>query len=159
MQVYGEDYLNTFSPVAKLASFRTILVFATRYNWDIDTFDFNSAYLNGDLNQDEEIYMQPPPGYNSVGEDMVMQLHKSLYGLKQAGRQWYDTLIHTLTDLGFRISQVDLGVLQTQVQGDTLILVIHVNDCMITGSSSNLIAEYKKKIHAAYPLTDLGPIH
>jgi len=90
---------------------------------------------------------------------MVMRLHKSLYGLKQAGRQSYDTLVRVLTDLGFRISQADLGVLQTWVQGDTLILAIHINDCMITGSSSNLIAEYKKKIHAAYPLTDLGPIH
>ena len=72
MQVYGEDYLDTFSPVAKLSSFRTILAFATQYDWDIETFDFNGAYLNGDLNQDEEIYMQPPPGYESVGEGMVM---------------------------------------------------------------------------------------
>ena len=159
MQVYGEDYLDTFSPVAKLSSFRTILAFATQYDWDIETFDFNGAYLNGDLNQDEEIYMQPPPGYESAGEGMVMRLHKSLYGLKQAGRRWYDTLARVLADLGFRVSQADPGVFQAQVEGDTLILAIHVDDCMFTGSSSNLVATYKKKIHAIYPLTDLGPIH
>jgi Reverse transcriptase (RNA-dependent DNA polymerase) len=158
-QVYGEDYLETFSPIAKLTSFRTILAFTTRYNWDIETFDFNSAYLNGDLNQDKEIYMQPPPGYDSMGEGNVLRLHKSLYGLKQARQRWYDTLVHTLTDLGFRISQADPGVLQSWVQGDTLILAIHVDDCMLTSSSSILIAEYKKKIHAIYPLTDLGQIH
>jgi len=103
--------------------------------------------------------MQPPPGYDSAGENMVLRLHKSLYGLKQAGRRWYDTLVRTLTDLGFHVSQADPGVLQTRVQGDTLILAIHVNDCMITSSSSNLIAQYKKKIRAIYPFTDLGPIH
>jgi len=66
--------------------------------------------------------------------------------------------VRSLT-LVFHVSQADPGVLQTRVQGDTLILAIHVDDCMITGSSSNLIAQYKKKIHAIYPFTDLGPIH
>jgi Reverse transcriptase (RNA-dependent DNA polymerase) len=84
-QIYGKDYLKTFSPVAKLTSFRTILAFTARYDWDVETFDFNSAYLNSDLTQDEEIYIQPLPGYDSVGEGTVLRLHKSLYGLKQAG--------------------------------------------------------------------------
>jgi Reverse transcriptase (RNA-dependent DNA polymerase) len=47
-QIYSVDYFDTFSPVAKLASIRTILVIAAHYDWDIDTFDFNSAYLNGE---------------------------------------------------------------------------------------------------------------
>jgi len=68
--------------------------------------------------------MQPPPGYDSVGENMVLQLHKLLYGLKQARRQWYDTLVRTLTDLGFHVSQADPGVLQTCVQGDALIVTL-----------------------------------
>jgi len=49
-------------------------------------FDFNGAYLNGKLDEHEEIYMQFPPGYDTPKENMVKQLHKSLYGLKQAGR-------------------------------------------------------------------------
>ena len=63
-QIYGVDYFTTFSPVAKLASFRTILAIASRYNWDIDSFDFNGAYLNGKLDENEEIYMYPAPGYD-----------------------------------------------------------------------------------------------
>jgi len=54
-QRHGVDYFMTFSPVAKLASFRTILAIAVCYNWDIESFDFNGAYLNGELDNNEEI--------------------------------------------------------------------------------------------------------
>ena len=83
-QIYRVDYFTTFSPVAKLASFRTILAIASRYNWDIDSFDFNGAYLNGELDENEEIYMYPAPGYDA-NPHSVKRLRKSLYGLKQAG--------------------------------------------------------------------------
>jgi len=95
-QVYGVDYFDTFSPVAKLASFRTILAIAAKSDWEIKSFDFNGAYLNGELDEHEEIYMQFPPGYDTLKENMVKRLHKSLYGLKQAGRRWYDTLARAL---------------------------------------------------------------
>jgi hypothetical protein len=84
-QVFGEDYFDTFSPVAKLSSFRTILALAACYDWEIESFDFNGAYLNGELGEDEEIYMQGPPGYEGQDQDTVKRLRKSLYGLKQAG--------------------------------------------------------------------------
>ena len=62
-QIHGIDYFSTYSPVAKLASFHAILALAARHNWEIESFDFNGAYLNGTLDEGEEIYMQPPPGY------------------------------------------------------------------------------------------------
>jgi hypothetical protein len=157
-QKFGIDYFDTFSPVARLASFRTILAIAARKDWDIDTFDFNGAYLNGQLNEDEDIYMQPPPGYDAQGET-VKHLKKSLYGLKQAGRKWYDTLMRALLDLGFRVNNADPGVFSLHLNNDIIILAIHVDDCMITGSSGRLITEYKKKLHSRYSLTDLGRIH
>jgi hypothetical protein len=67
----------------KLSSFHTILAITTHNDWDADTFDFNGTYLNGKLDNDEDIYMKPPPGYTSEGEK-VKHLLKSLYGLKQA---------------------------------------------------------------------------
>jgi hypothetical protein len=157
-QKFGVDYFDTFSPVARLSSFRTIIAIAARHDWDIDTFDFNGAYLNGELSDDEDIYMQPPPGYDSEGE-LVKHLHKSLYGLKQAGRKWYDTLCRALADLGFRVNEADLGVFSAHEGDDITILAIHVDDCMITGSSTQLIANHKRKLNERYPLTDLGPIH
>jgi hypothetical protein len=62
-QIYGVDYLDTFSPMAKLASICMILVIAARLNWEIESFDFNGMYLNGELGEGEEIYMQEPPRY------------------------------------------------------------------------------------------------
>jgi len=66
------DYYDTYSPVAKLVSFRTILALAAQYDWDVKSFNFNGVYLNGKLEQDKEIYMQPPPGYKIVGEGRVL---------------------------------------------------------------------------------------
>ena len=157
-QKFSVDYFNTFSPVARLASFHVILTIAARNDWNIDTFDFNGAYLNGELSAEEDIYMQAPPGYDNQGES-VKHLRKSLYGLKQAGRKWYDTLCHALTDLGFRVNAADPGVFSAWNNEHITILAIHIDDCMITGSSRDLISEYKRTLHSCYSLTDLGPIH
>ena len=157
-QVYGIDYFVTFSPIAKLASFRLLLAIAVCHDWDIESFDFNGAYLNGQLDANEEIYMYSPPGYDSDGST-VKRLRKSLYGLKQAGRKWYDTLSRALANLGFSVSQADLGVFFACIGKDILILAVHVDDCIFTGSSSKLVVQYKTKINACYALTDLGPVH
>ena len=63
-QIYGVDYFTTFLPITKLTSFRIILAAAARFDWDIESFDFNGAYLNGELDNNKEIYMYSPPGYN-----------------------------------------------------------------------------------------------
>ena len=159
-QVYGIDYFDTFSPVAKLTSIRTLLAIAARNDWEIESFDFDGAYLNGELNADEVIYMQAPPGSSTTTEGTsVKRLKKSLYGLKQAGRRWYDTLSRALADLGFRTTQADPGVFLARVKEHVLILAIHVDDCIFTGDSAKLIAEFKNKLNKIYALTDLGPVH
>ena len=158
-QIYGVDYFDTYSPVAKMSSFRLILAMAARYDWDVESFDFNGAYLNGTLSDDEEIYMKEPPGYETQGEHCVKRLRKSLYGLKQAGRKWYEALSRALANLGFRASSADPGVFFAKIGDHSLILAIHVDDCALTGSSPPLITEYKHKFNACYTLTDLGPIH
>jgi hypothetical protein len=157
-QKHGMDYFNTFSPVARLSSFCTILAIAACNDWDADTFNFNSAYLNGELDDNEEIYMKPPPRYTDEGEH-VKHLLKSLYGLKQAGHKWYDTLSHALTDLGFQVNNTDPGVFSSHDDNNTTTLTIHIDDCLITGSSPKLIADYKYELNKRYPLTDLGPVH
>src|SRR5712671_202343 len=156
-QVFGQDYYDTFLPVARLASFRAVLALAAHFDWEIDMFNFIGAYLNSELDEDEEIYMQPPPGYEGQGED-VLRLRKSLYGLKQAGRKWYEALTCALIDLGFRITQADPGVFYLWMEIHIIILVIHVDDCVITSSSAQLMAEYKAKFNTCYTLTDMGPV-
>jgi len=158
-QVYGVDYLKTYSPVAKLASLRTILVLTACLGWDIICFDFNAAYLNGELEELEEIYMEQAPGYAEGGAGFIKRLKKVLYGLKQAGHRWYDTFARELADLGFYPSAADPGVFFAQIGNHILILPVHVDDCTLTGSSNKLIAQYKTKLDDKFPLTDLGPIH
>ena len=159
-QIQGIDYFDTYSPVAKFASLRTILALAARHDWEVESFDFNGAYLNGTLDDNEEIFMQEPPGYETAQDGgAVKRLQKSLYGLKQAGRKWYDALCRILTDLEFRASKADPGVFIAHISKHILILAVHVDDCALTGSSSELINAYKQKLNERYALTDLGPIH
>ena len=81
-QVPGLNYTDTYTPVACLASFQTILMLAACQDWDINVFDFSSAYLNGELGDDKEIYTEELPGYETSGEDSVKCLQKAIYGLK-----------------------------------------------------------------------------
>ena len=158
-QVYGVDYLDTYSPIAKLTSFRTILALAACFDWEVECFNFNAAYLNGEQEDSEEIYMEQPPGYEKGGKEFVKRLCKALYGLKQAGHRWYNTFKRELADLGFHASTTDPGVFYAQIKCKILILAMHVNDCAMTGSSGKLITMYKAKLNDKFPLMDLGPIH
>ena len=158
-QIHGVDYYETFAPVAKLASVRTILAIAARNDWEIDVFDFHGAYLNGELNEREDVYMEQPPDYETADRrTFVLKLKKALYGLKQGGRKWYDTLCRTLAELGMKRSEADFGVFYAHTVTDIILLAIHVDDCMLTGNNVAVLTEFKRKIGAIYKLTDLGPI-
>ena len=93
-QVYGVDYYDTYAPVAHLASLCTILAITTRNNWDIDIFNFQSAFLNGKLDADEVIYMQLPQGFkhDTKFKCAVVLLCVALYGSKQGALKWYKEL-------------------------------------------------------------------
>ena len=97
-QVQGIDYEDTFAPVARLESWRYLVALAANLDWEIHQIDFHQAYLNGSL--DEEVYMEQPEGF-VVAEGKVCRLRKAIYGLKQAGHQWFLTLKACLEDLGF----------------------------------------------------------
>ena len=158
-QVLGLDYTDTYTPVARLASFQTILALAACQNWNIDAFDLNSAYLNGELGGDEEIYMEEPLGYETSGEDSIKRLQKAIYRLKQAGWKWYDALTRVLTNIGFHVSSADPGVFVAHKGEHILILAAHVDDCIITGSSPELIQDFKQKLNDCYALTNLRPVN
>ena len=102
--------------------------------------------------------MELPQGYEeSDPKWYVCKLFKSLYGLKQAGQKWYDALCTALTEIGFRQFEPDPAVLYTHKNNDIAVLECHIYDCTITGSSKQLIQNYKDKLKEKYSLTDIGP--
>jgi Reverse transcriptase (RNA-dependent DNA polymerase) len=110
-QVPGVDYFDTFTPVAKLASIRAVLAMAAAEDMELHQIDIKGAYLNGELTERETIYMSQPPGYpapNSAGK--VCRLRKTLYGLKQSGRRWYQKLVDIMLKLVFSRCDVDQAV-------------------------------------------------
>ena len=158
-QVQGVDYDETYAPVARLSSLHTILAVATRNDWDVDVFDFQSTFLNGKLNEGEDLYMELPPVYK-VDKGLrhtVAKLQVALYGSKQGALKWYLKLCSSLKELGLGVHS-DWGIFYAHIGCNILILASHVDDCTLTGSSGELMGLFKDEIRARYKITDLGPI-
>lgn len=99
-KIEGEDYGDTFAPVAKMGTVRLFLRVAAGNDWPVYQMDVHNAFLHGDL--EEEVYMKPPPGFFSSDETKVCRLRKAIYCLKQAPRCWFEKLTTSLRDYGFQ---------------------------------------------------------
>ena len=105
-QEEGVDYLETYSPVVRTATVRIVLHLATIMQWDVKQIDVKNAFLHGDLT--ETVYMKQPLGFvDKTKPDHVCLLHKSLYGLKQSPRAWFNKFSDFLIEFGFVCSVKD----------------------------------------------------
>ena len=111
-QITGFDFSETFAPVAKMTSVQVFLSVAVAKGWALHQMDVNNAFLHGDLN--EEVYMTVPLGFKAVFPNKVCRLRKSLYGLRQAPRQWFAKLSLKLEECGFTRSYADYYCLLTR---------------------------------------------
>lgn len=133
-QEYGVNYYETFSPVVKFPSMRTILAIAASKNMLMKQFDIKTAFLNSEL--DETIYMKQPIGY-SDGSDKVCKLNKSLYGLKQASRAWNKKFTKFIEQFNFKVSSADPCVFVHSKSESYLTL--YVDDGLIVSKNAELI--------------------
>ncbi|KAF0712205.1 hypothetical protein As57867_004887, partial [Aphanomyces stellatus] len=102
MQRYGLDYVEIFAPVLRYNTLRLVLFLVASNGWIIRQMDVKTAFLNGYLDEDTEIYMVQPPNFVVPGmEHLVCKLLKAIYGLKQAPRCWYITLHEFLVSISF----------------------------------------------------------
>lgn len=155
-QKEGIDYDDTFAPVVKMNTVRILLKLAAAKNWELHQMDVQNAFLHGDL--DEEVYMRPPQGFKPSDPSLVCKLHKSLYGLKQAPRCWFAKLSTALLEYGFVQCRKDYSLF-TRVRGSTVLhILIYVDDLVIAGNDSAVIAQFKEYLHSCFRMKDLGAL-
>lgn len=106
-QVEGQDYHDTFAPVAKLVTLLSLLAVAPVTNWELHQLDVHNASLHVDL--DSEVYMKIPLAFSRTDETRVFRLRKSLYGLKQAYRNCFSKLSSSLKDFCFHHASSSLS--------------------------------------------------
>ncbi|GKB72637.1 retrovirus-related pol polyprotein from transposon TNT 1-94, partial [Tanacetum coccineum] len=153
-QKEGQDYKHTFSPVAKLETVRVIIALATAKDWPLHQLDVNNAFLHGYL--DEEIYMIPPEGYNKAKPGQVCKLLRSLYGLKQASRQWNQELSKFICSLGFVQSKHDHSLFVKNKDSVFTAVLVYVDDILITGNCAEDIQATKVALDQKFTIKDLG---
>lgn len=145
-QTYGIDYLESFALVAKLNKIRVIFSIAVNLDWELYQLDVKNVFLNGDLA--EEVYTSIPTGFeNETNKDEVCKLNKSLYGLKQSPRAWFKTFTKVVTDLKFSQSLSDhTQFTKISPKGELTILIVYVDDIIITGNDDLSIHNIKTKL-------------
>lgn len=157
-QTYGVDYDETFAPVAKMNTIRTIISIAANRNWKLFQMDVKNAFLHGDLQ--EEVYMEIPPGFNSrETEGKVCKLKKSLYGLKQSPRAWFGRFRKGICSLGYQQSNADHTLFFKRHHDKITILTVYVDDIVITGDDVEEISYLKKMMAKIFEVKDLGYLH
>ncbi|GJT39854.1 ribonuclease H-like domain-containing protein [Tanacetum coccineum] len=157
-QQYGVDCSDTFSPVVKPATIRTVLSLALARNWPVHQLDVKNAFLNGDLT--ETVYMYQPPGFvDSRFPHHVCRLQRSLYGLKQAPRAWFQRFAGYALRVGFTSSRCDSSLFIYQHGTEVAYLLIYVDDIVLTASSTDLLQRIISSLHKEFDMTDLGALN
>ncbi|RVW29719.1 Retrovirus-related Pol polyprotein from transposon RE1 [Vitis vinifera] len=155
-QSYGIDYQETFAPVAKLNTIRILLSLAVNQDWCLQQLDIKNAFLNGDL--EEEVYMEIPPGFEeSMAKNQVCKLQKSLYGLKQSPRAWFDRFTKAVLKLGYKQGQADHTLfVKKSHAGKLAILIVYVDDIILSGNDMGELQNLKKYLSEEFEVKDLG---
>ncbi|RVX01052.1 Retrovirus-related Pol polyprotein from transposon TNT 1-94 [Vitis vinifera] len=155
-QSYGIDYQETFAPVAKLNTVRVLLSLAANLDWSLHQLDVKNAFLNGDL--EEEVYMDIPAGLETTSNfNKVCRLRKSLYGLKQSPRAWFERFTKVVKGYGFVQCQSDHTLFVKHFpEGKLAIIIVYVDDIILTGDHEEKIDLLKKLLTKEFEIKDLG---
>ncbi|CAI7830411.1 unnamed protein product [Closterium sp. NIES-53] len=157
---YGVDYFQTFSPTSKMTTLRVLLHVAAQRDYELHSLEFSTAFLQGSL--DEEMWLRRPPGFTGSfppGTRTQWSLRRPVYGLRQAPREWHDTLRTTLAALGFAPSTADLSLfLRTDTLLPPFYILVYVDDLVFATADTAGLAHVKSELQKRHTCTDLGEL-
>jgi hypothetical protein len=153
-QVPGIDFGDICSPVAKVTSIRLLLSVSAAFDFEVEQMDVKTTFLHGDL--EDEIYMKQPEGFAVKGKkELVCKLKKSLYGLKQSPRMWYQKFDTFIRGLGFT-RKADHCVYFKLIGDRVIYLVLYVDDMLLVGNDKEIIQDLKTQLSSKFDMKDLG---
>uniref|UniRef100_A0AAV1V9F8 Polyprotein n=1 Tax=Peronospora matthiolae TaxID=2874970 RepID=A0AAV1V9F8_9STRA len=153
-QKYGIDYTETFSPVVKYVTLRMVIAITKYFDWPLDQLDVVTVFLYGVMK--EKVYCVIPEGVEMDGDFDCLELVKAIYGLKQASRVWNETFDEFVCSIGFKVSAFDPCLCIKVVDGHCVLVLVYVDDVLVTGSSLELIAQTKADLKTRFEMTDSG---
>ncbi|CAI7861019.1 unnamed protein product, partial [Closterium sp. NIES-54] len=154
----GVDYFQTFSLTPKMTSLRVLLHVAAQRDYELHSLDFSTAFLQGSLH--EEIWLRRPPGFTgSFPPGTQWSLRRPVYGLRQAPREWQDTLRTTLAALGFAPSTADPSLfLRTDTSLPPFYILVYVDDLVFATADTAGLTHVKSELQKKHTCTDLGEL-
>ncbi|KAI3770718.1 hypothetical protein L6452_01860 [Arctium lappa] len=156
-QEEGIDYEEVFAPVARIEAIRLFLAYASYMKFKVYQMDVKSAFLYGSI--EEEVYVCQPPGFeNPSYPDRVYKLKKTLYGLHQAPRAWYDTLPSYLLENGFERGVIDKTLFIKRKKKDILLVQIYVDDIIFGSTRDIMCKEFEELMHQRFKMSSMGEL-
>ncbi|CAI7796984.1 unnamed protein product, partial [Closterium sp. NIES-53] len=157
-QRQGVDYFQTFSPTPKMTTLWVLLHVAAQRDYELHSLDFSIAFLQGSLH--EEIWLRRPPGFTgSFPTGTQWSLRRPVYGLRQAPREWHDTLRTTLAALGFVPSTADPSLfLRTDTSLPPFYVLVYIDDLVFATADSEALTLVKSELQKRHTCTDLGEL-
>ncbi|CAI7879332.1 unnamed protein product, partial [Closterium sp. NIES-54] len=154
----GNDYFQTFSPTLKMTTLRVLLHVAAHRDYELHSLDFSTAFLQGSLH--EEIWLRRPLGFTGTFPPGTQwSLRRPVYGLRQAPREWHDTLRTTLAALGFAPSTADPSLfLRTDTSLQPFYILVYVDDLVFATADTAGLAHVKSELQKRHTCTDLGEL-
>ncbi|KAG7594051.1 Integrase catalytic core [Arabidopsis thaliana x Arabidopsis arenosa] len=157
VQQYGVDFEEVFALVARIETIRLLIKLAASHGWEIHHLDVKTAFLHGELK--ENVYVYQPEGFErEESRNRVYKLNKALYGLRQAPRAWNNKLNHILLELQFVKCSKEPTVYRREVKEHVLIIAVYVDDIFVTGTSLDIINEFKTEMSLRFDMSDLGKL-
>lgn len=153
----GVDFGETFTPVVKPATIRTVLSVIASKGWPAHQLDVSNAFLHGHLQ--EQVYCQQPVGFvDPQRPDAVCLLSRSLYGLRQAPRAWFTRFVTFITSIGFKQARSDSSLFVLHTSAGMAYLLLYVDDMVLSASTTALLQLIVNKLRSEFAVKDMGDL-